>query len=111
MDQLDYKTIIKNAIKKHADYPIEKMDEYDKQLVFDDERQHYYLMEIGWQNMERIHVCLLHLDIKNGKIWIQKDFTEDGIATDLMEAGISKQDIVLAFHAPYKRPYTEFAVA
>jgi hypothetical protein len=37
--------------------------------------------------------------------------TEDGIATDLLEAGVPKEDIVLAFHAPEMRPYTEFAVA
>lgn len=69
-------------------------------------------MDIGWENMKRIHVCLLHLDVKkDGKIWIQKDFVEAGIATELMEAGIPKTDIVLAFHAPFKRPFTNFANA
>ncbi len=45
------------------------------------------------------------------KVWIQCDETEEGIATDLMEAGISKEDIVLGFRYPKVRKYTGFAVA
>ena len=43
--------------------------------------------------------------------WIQQDGTEDGIATDLMVAGIPKERIVLGFKRPESRKYTEFAVA
>lgn len=50
------------------------------------------------------------LSIKDGKFWIHWDGTEEGIATELVEMGVPKEDIVLAFHAPYKRPYTGFAV-
>lgn len=44
------------------------------------------------------------------KIWIQRDGTEMGIANELIAAGVSKEDIVLGFHAPYKRQFTDFAV-
>ena len=47
----------------------------------------------------------------NGKIYIQHDGTEDGIATDLEIAGVPKSDIVLAFHAPELRKHTEYAIA
>ncbi|MFN0112370.1 MAG: element excision factor XisI family protein, partial [Blastocatellia bacterium] len=33
------------------------------------------------------------------------------IATDLEEAGVPKEDIVLGFQPPKVRPYTEYAVA
>ncbi|MBV7334508.1 XisI protein [Chloroflexi bacterium TSY] len=46
-----------------------------------------------------------------GKIWIEIDWTEEGIATELVAAGVPKEDIVLAFHHPSMRQYTEFAVA
>jgi hypothetical protein len=36
---------------------------------------------------------------------------EEGIATDLVRAGVAKEDIVLAFHEPKMRPYTDFAIA
>jgi hypothetical protein len=43
-------------------------------------------------------------------IWIQYDGTEEGIANRLVELGVPREDIVLAFHPPYKRPYTDFVV-
>jgi len=52
----------------------------------------------------------VRLDIKNGKIWIQHDSTERGVANDLVEWVVPKEDIVLAFRAPYRRQYTGFAV-
>jgi hypothetical protein len=53
----------------------------------------------------------LHLDIKDGKIWIQQDGTEVGIANQLVELGVPKRDIVLAFHEPAVRQFTEFGKA
>jgi len=54
---------------------------------------------------------LVLADIREDKIWIQEDRTEAGVASELAEMGVPKDAIVLAFHAPYKRPYTGFAVA
>jgi len=67
-------------------------------------------MSVGWDGQKRIHTCLLHLDIVEGKVWIQWDGREDGIARDLIAAGIAKHDIVLGFHPENIRPYTEYAV-
>lgn len=39
------------------------------------------------------------------------DGTEDGIAPELIQSGIPKEDIVLGFHEPSIRQYTGFAVA
>ena len=55
--------------------------------------------------------CILHVRIKNDKVYIEYDGTDEGFGDVFVEAGIPKQDIVLAFHAPAKRPYTGFAVA
>jgi hypothetical protein len=53
---------------------------------------------------------LIHIQIKHQKIWIEQDETEIGIANELVEAGVPKADIVLAYQAPYLRSLTEFAV-
>ncbi|KAM3102458.1 XisI protein [Phormidesmis sp. 146-12] len=68
-------------------------------------------MSIGWNRGERIHSCLIHISIEKGKVWIQRDGTEDGIANELIAAGIPKTAIVLGFHEPEIRPFTGFAVA
>ncbi len=80
-----------------------------KQAIKDTERDHYLLLHTGWRGNRRTHGCSLHLDIINGKIWIQHDGTEVGIATQLLELGVPAYDIVLAFHSPYMRQFTEFA--
>jgi hypothetical protein len=54
---------------------------------------------------------LLHIDIIDSKLWIQHDGTEEGIAGELVAAGIPKEHIVLGFKPPEQRKHTEFAVA
>lgn len=49
--------------------------------------------------------------MNDGKIWIQQDFTEEGLANQLVELGVPKTDIVLGFRTPYVREFTGFAVA
>ena len=81
------------------------------ELVFDWQRDHYLLVETGWENGSRIYGTLLHIDIIGGKVWIQHDGTEDGVADELVSAGVPKQRIVLAFRSASRRALTEFAVA
>src|SRR4051812_22689177 len=50
-------------------------------------------------------------DIKGDKLWIQRDGTEHGVARELLEAGVPKNHIVLAFRSPELRRSTDFAVA
>lgn len=82
----------------------------ERQLLFDPIRDHYQLVTVGWQQHQRVYHCLVHIDIKDGQIWIQYDTTESGVANDFVALGVPREDIVLAFHAPYKRPYTGFGV-
>lgn len=85
--------------------------EYEIQTLFDTEQDHYQLLHVGWRGNKRDFGCILHLDIKAGKIWIQHDGTEEGIANRLVEMGVPKQDIILAFHEPYIRQFTEFGAS
>ncbi|MEH2293956.1 XisI protein [Nostoc sp.] len=85
-------------------------DPIESQTIFDSTKDHYQLVHVGWKDSStRIYGCVLHVDIKDGKIWVQHDGTEDAIADQLVREGVPKQDIVIAYHAP-QRQYTEFAV-
>ena len=79
--------------------------------VFDDERGHYQWLTLGWENGQRAFYTNLYVRLQDGKIWIEKDSTEDGIANELLREGVPHGDIVLAFHAPNVRNYTDFAAA
>ncbi len=68
------------------------------------------LLTLGWENNQRVHGCLVHIDIINDKIWSQRDGTAYGMANELVNAGIPKNQIFLAFQPADIRQYTEFAV-
>ena len=80
-------------------------------LIVDEAKAHYIWMNLGWQNGERVTGMTVYVRIRDGKFWIEEDWTEEGIATQLVRAGVPKEDIVLAFHDPKTRQYTDFAVA
>ncbi|AFY39941.1 XisI protein [[Leptolyngbya] sp. PCC 7376] len=81
------------------------------QLIIDENNNHYLLLETGWYKNQRIYGSLIHIDLLKGKIWIQNDSTEEGIANELVKLGIPPEQIVLAFKSIERRKITDFAVA
>jgi hypothetical protein len=110
MDRTEYPELIKRIFKEYAVYKPSYGD-VEVELIFDDASGHYELRHLGWDEQRRIHNCILHVDIRGDKIWIQHDGTPEGVATEFLEAGVPAQQIVLAFHAPNERKYTPFAIA
>jgi hypothetical protein len=107
-----YQTLIKRLIGAHAELAQRTDQPQEETLtVFDDERGHYLLHTVGWVDRKHVWNTTLYVRIRNNKFYIEVDWTEDGIATELLAAGVPKENIVLAFHHPSMRPYTEFAVA
>ncbi len=45
--------------------------EIEVETIFDVERNHYQTVYLGWDRQTWIHSCIIHLDIKDEKIWIQ----------------------------------------
>jgi hypothetical protein len=114
MDKLsNYQEIIKSIFINYAKTRIPANNpEPGYQLIFDNERGSYLLYRTGWkEELNRFHFCVFHIDIKNDKIWVQEDATDFDIVGELEEKGIPKNDIVLGFQAPYKRPLSGYFVA
>jgi hypothetical protein len=108
--QSEYRKHVKDLIAHYTRLSPES-DEVETQVIIDDERDHYQILRTGWRDEEhRVYGCLMHIDIKDGKIWIQRDGTETGVANELAAMGVPKEDIVLAFYPPYRRPHTGFGV-
>lgn len=111
MDTLNhYHQIITEILQEYAKLPYAYGD-LSRKLVIGEDRKNYVLITVGYLNGKRVHGCIVHLEIIGDKIWIHEDGLEEGIATDLLRAGIPKSQIVLGFHPPEVRPYTEFAVS
>ena len=80
-------------------------------LVADDERGHYFWLNLGWKSGKRINSETVYVRLLDGKFQIETDWTENGIAEDLTAAGVPEDDIVFAFQPPEIRQLTEFEKA
>jgi hypothetical protein len=101
MDRLNtYRQIIRSTLKPYADITYANVNVKNR-AAFDTETDQYIILSEGWDRQRHLHGVLLHVEIINGKVWVQYDGTE----------GIPKEDIVLGFHEPEIRPHTGFAVA
>jgi hypothetical protein len=113
MDRLNnYQTIIHRLITRLAErYGISDDDAVEQVVVIDDTHGVYQIYTLGWEGHERVNTPWLHVRLKNGKFWIEDDWTEPSIADALLEAGVPNHDIVLAINPPDMRQYTDFAIA
>ncbi len=110
MDKLEkYREIVQNILQEYAAVPIANGD-VKTQTIFDLKNNRYQVIDVGWNGDRRVYDCALHLDIIDGKIWVQQNMTEMQIGQVLVEKGVAQKDIVLGFQAPYVREYSGFAI-
>ena len=107
---ISLKQAVINVLEDYIDF-LKNDPDSKPQLIIDEKNDRYLLIEMGWQEQRRIYGVLIHMDIVDGKIWIQQDGTEDGVASELVLLGIPKQQIVLGFKSENRRRITEFAVS
>jgi hypothetical protein len=62
--------------------------------VCDPKSDNCLLIHTGWDNIRRIHAVIFHLRLRDGKVLIEEDGLEQGIAQDLLDVGVSPKDIV-----------------
>jgi hypothetical protein len=111
MDRLkNYRQAIRDILTEYARIPYAH-DELKVETVFDGDTDRYVVVVLGREAGRRLHHCLIHIEILDGKIWIQADGTEDGVANALVAAGVPKSDIVLGFKSSKLRKFTDFAPA
>jgi len=110
MDTLTtYRQIIKDVLSEYAEYkPIN--GDIENIIIFDETHDRYQLVSMGWEGKKRVYGCVMHIDIKADKVWLQNDNTDANIAQQLIVKGIPRKQIVLGFQPKSYRSYTDFAV-
>ena len=112
MDKLNcYRELIKKILIEYnqlaSQHPNSNVDSL---LALDENRDQYIWFQTGWMQKKRVRGITVHIQIKNDKIWVEEDWTEEGIANELLKLGVPSSDIVLGFHPPESRQFTEFAI-
>lgn len=107
----EYRQIIQSIFKEYALLFNNQPEGVEVLAVCDESIDTYALINVGWEGNERTNTTSVLMRIVNGKIWVEEDRTMYGFVDELLDAGVPKEDIVLAFHSPKMRQYMEFATA
>jgi XisI protein len=111
MDRLAvHRKVVKSFLQEYADARRHRSDTVIE-TVFDNENDRYLVLDIGWEGSKRIHHCIFHFDIKDGKIWLQENNTDIEVDQELETMGIAKKEMVIGFHHPSMREYSDYAIA
>jgi hypothetical protein len=107
MDQLSpYRPIIERIMGEYLEF-ITGDEQIDIIPLIDQAQENYLLLEIGWQYPHRIYNVVFHLRLKNGQIQVEQDWTREGIATQLVQAGIPPHLLNLQYQPADTRPLAE----
>jgi len=101
--------IVRQLLESYAQAP-PSCGQIEMETVFDDTRRHYQLMALGWQGKRRVHGCVIHIDIRGDRVWVQHDSTDANIAGTMAEMGIPPEHIVPGFLPESMRRHSGFAV-
>ncbi|MGK7892292.1 MAG: XisI protein [Xenococcus sp. (in: cyanobacteria)] len=112
MDKLvKYRQKIKKVLTEYHDWVSGSANlEQESCLVFDETHDRDFWLFMGWEGKKKIRNIQVHIRIKNNKIYIEEDWTEEGIANDLLREDVPKENIVLAFHDLETRKHTDFTI-
>ena len=95
MDRVDqYRQAVCRILEEYARYPVSH-GQIKTEVIVDREKDHYELLHVGWDGPRRVHGAVIHIDIIDGRVWIQHDGTESGVAEELVQAGVPRDAIVL----------------
>jgi hypothetical protein len=110
MDQLTkrqtIKEILKGYIERHQASSSQHAD-IETLLITDDERGHYLVIKNGWQDKDRVQHIPIFIRLVDGQIWVEEDWTDYEVVDRLLQAGVPQEDIVLAFHHPTMRQFSD----
>lgn len=101
-----YRQLLKQVVQYHAAMKPSNR-KIDSIAICDPTNDNYLMMDIGYDHVGRADDVLIHLRLReDGKVLIEYDGIEYGIAQDLLDAGIAPEDILFNMYAT-PRPLRE----
>ena len=105
MDRIErYRKIVEELLVRYDELARHPIDPQIEDLcVFDRERDCYMWFQLGWQQGSRLCGATVLIRLCEGRVLLEADWTDFGVADDLISAGIAEEDLVLAFQPPALR--------
>ncbi len=111
MDRLtERKRLVKKIMQEVYEYFPEE-NTVRTEFISDDTAGHYEIMQVGWAYGRRIHGTVVHVDVTESRVLVEHNGTDIDVVEMIQKAGIPDSEIVLGWHPPHMRQYTEFALA
>ncbi len=96
----EYRRIVKYLIEKYASFK-SSYDAIEDYAVCDEQTDNYILLNVGWHPSGHRQLGYpIHIRIKNEKVWVEWDGTDQEIVQQLIDNGIDETDIVLGWERP-----------
>lgn len=110
-DITQFADILKKILQDYCDILNQQRRNITSKVIISENFTRYLVITEGWNHTQRVHALIFDAEIRNHKIWLHHDGLDHGITDDLLAAGITKEQIVLAFHPPNIRQHTGYALA
>jgi len=105
MDRVEnYRRILQQVVKRHAQFQPANGN-IKTHAVCDRETDEYMVIDSGWNEKNiRIYDVVLHFRLSDGTVQVERDNTDAEVVRELIEDGIAKDDITLAYNAvPFQK--------
>jgi hypothetical protein len=96
---VDYRTAVKAALRPFSSYT--SLDLHTETVtMFDDATANYAVVQLGWEDGDRILLPLVHIRIRDEKVVVEINATDAEIDDLLLQAGIPYSALVLDQEEP-----------
>ncbi len=111
MDKLtSYRPIIERILNEYLEFMADD-EQVEVVSLIDKKEENYLLLEMGWQYPRRIYNVIFHIRLKQGKIWVEQDWTREGIAHQLVATGVPVDVIEFSYQPPEMRKAAQLQLA
>lgn len=75
MDKLtEYRRLLRSKLSEYERlYNLQPTPGVETVAIFDEERDHYLVMSLGWAQDRRVRRANLYVRLREGKFWIEED--------------------------------------
>jgi XisI protein len=112
MDRVEhYRLNLQSIITRHAQFQPANGN-IQTHAVADPEKGDFMVIDSGWNEKgRRIYDVVIHFRIRDGVVNVERDNTDAEIVRELLESGIRKTNIILAYNVPNYRQINDLMAA